>query len=248
MGFSKLIDKRKVLIEKMEELVRKSEDAPKPYPVSIASLEVLLGKAINGPVECVHTGAIKKNIAYNLQYLEYLDRCLLDLKLSSPIKKQLYKTFILFGCSIVECLIFFLLIKKGHYRKIHYEFEYCTSGNEKKLQNGVTIKIDNHVYQKLDKPRLDKMDFHSMLKKADSKKLLGQKNVIYSRLKTLKKLRNKIHLQDVERLGDTDWNSFEPDDVKTMAEVLYNVFTGDVFQPSSKERGYFDYLRRHFTS
>jgi len=231
----------------MKELVKKSEDTPKPYPVSISSLETLLGKVVNSTIEHVHSGAIKKNVAYNLQYLEYLDRCLLDLKLSSPLEKQVYKTFILFGCSIVECLIFYLLIKNNHYKKIHYEFKYCTSGNEKKLENGVTVKIDNHVYEKLDKPRLDEMVFNSMLKKAKDKKLLGENRNIYLQLKKLKKLRNKVHLQGANNFADTDWNSFNANDVRMMAEVLYELFTGDVFRPSSEERRYFDYLCRHFT-
>lgn len=45
-----------------------------------------------------------KNIIYNLQYLEYIDYQLSELKLHSVITKMLFKSFIVTSVSIVEAI------------------------------------------------------------------------------------------------------------------------------------------------
>jgi len=55
--------------------------------------------------------AIFSNVAYNLQYLEFLNKSLEELYLSSVIRSQLIKTFTLTSSQIIECLLNIKLIE-----------------------------------------------------------------------------------------------------------------------------------------
>lgn len=54
--------------------------------------------------------AIFSNVAYNLQYLEYLHKCLEEQFLTSVIRSQITKTFTLTASQIIECLLYIKLI------------------------------------------------------------------------------------------------------------------------------------------
>ena len=73
--------------------------------------------------------------------------------------------------------------------------------------------------------------------------VLGSDAQIYDKLEKLRKLRNRVHLQQIEHSTDTDWNAFQRRDYNDMREVLYAVFTSSIFRPSRDEREYFEYLR-----
>lgn len=53
------------------------------------------------------------NIAYNLQYLEYLNRCFEELYLTSVIRGQNIKMFTLNVSQIIECMLYVKLIGTG---------------------------------------------------------------------------------------------------------------------------------------
>ena len=55
--------------------------------------------------------AIFSNVAYNLQFLEYINKCLKEEYLSSVIRSQLIKTFTLTSSQIIECLLNIKLIE-----------------------------------------------------------------------------------------------------------------------------------------
>lgn len=54
--------------------------------------------------------SIFSNVAYNLQYLEYLHKCLQEQYLTSVIRSQITKTFTLTSSQIIECLLYIKLI------------------------------------------------------------------------------------------------------------------------------------------
>lgn len=228
----------------MTELCKSSESGPPWYPVSIHRLETLLVKVIRTGRGYSHPYALRKNIAYNLQYLEYLDRTALDIKLSQVLITQTWKTFIIVGCGVVESLLQFLLIAHGKHAKTEWELVCIGPGNAKKME-GETRKIDSHVYRKLSTPRPDQMTFDTIIKKSESKRVLGSNHDIFPKLKKLRKLRNRIHLQEIADSTDTDWNKFNWAEVTLMAEVLRSLLTSNIFHPSTEERAYFDYLLRY---
>lgn len=63
----------------------------------------------------IQTGAILffSNIAYNLQYLEYLNRCFEEQYLTSVLRAQNVKMFTLTSSQIIECLLFLKLVELG---------------------------------------------------------------------------------------------------------------------------------------
>ncbi len=226
------------------ELIKKSESQVKWLPTSIAKLEKLLVKVIYRGTGFTHVYALRKNLAYNLQYLEFLNRIHQDINLTDVLKTQTYKNFVIIGCSILESLLAFLLIKKGYYNTTEWEFNCIMSGQNKPM-DGKIAKIDCHVYKKLTAKKRDKMDFDAMLKKAENKRILGSDHTIYARLKILRKLRNRIHLQTINDFNDTDWNAFDYSHFCIMAKVIHAVFNGSVFIPSPEESCYFNYLIPH---
>lgn len=228
----------------MKRLVKKNEPDAAWYPVSISRLDNLLGKVITSGYGYPHTYALRRNIAYNLQHIEFLDKCLSDLKLSSVLITQTWKSIITVGCGIIESLLYFLIVKKNLHPTDWWELEYIAFGNEKKIDDH-RVKIDSCVYKKLETPKPKEMSFDAMLKKARKKGLLGSDDDLYVKLNKLRKLRNKVHLHAIDNPSDTDWNAFQKEDIKTMTEVLYEVFTSTIFRPSAEERGYFDYLKRY---
>ena len=72
----------------MTELVKKDESGAAWYPVSISRLEALLENVVYSGRGYDHSYALRKNLAYNLQYLEFQDRVLQDIKLSSVLWTQ----------------------------------------------------------------------------------------------------------------------------------------------------------------
>lgn len=63
------------------------------------------------------------NIAYNLQYLEYLNKCFEDLYLTSVLRSQNVKMFVLTSSQIVECLLFVKLTSMGVNKNDIWEFQ-----------------------------------------------------------------------------------------------------------------------------
>ena len=55
----------------------------------------------------------RRNIAYNLQYLEYLELQLKDLNVSSVIRTMLFKNFIIVAASIIEIAFYHLAKTNG---------------------------------------------------------------------------------------------------------------------------------------
>ena len=89
------------------------------------------------------------------------------------------------------------------------------------------------------------MTFDAMLKKSEAKRVLGSDHDVYVKLKRLRPLRNKVHLQEIGADTDTDWNSFNWSEVCDMAQVLHKIFTITIYRPSANEREYFRYLLRY---
>ncbi|MBW2096559.1 MAG: hypothetical protein JRI80_16935 [Deltaproteobacteria bacterium] len=222
----------------------RTEEGIRWYPAPINKLESFLQKAIFRGTGFVHVYALRKNLAYNLQYIEYLDKSLSEIKLSSVITTQTYKMFIIVGCGIIESLLTYFLIKSGNYSTKIWQLEAKMPGQEK-LIDGKKKRIDCYILKKLSTPVREEMTFDSMLRKAEKKKVLGPNHDVYSKLNYLRKLRNKVHLQTIDEPTDTDWNAFKYRHLCAMAQVVYSVFTSNIFHPSAEDKILFSYLEKY---
>lgn len=109
-------------------LTKVTESGKTWYPTPINKIEDLLKKQIRQGYGFRHVYALRKNISYNLQYLEYIHRSLEDLKISNVIVTQNIKMFITVGCSIIESLLTYLLIKSGNYSKTNWKLKTIMPG------------------------------------------------------------------------------------------------------------------------
>ena len=174
---------------------------------------------------------IRKNIAYNLQYIEFLNQIIIDIKLTEVLWTQNVKSFVIYGASVVEAIFNFLILSSNQGKKINYKTISSFESNEyildsKKYKNDITI------LEKVDIPINTQMTFDQMAKKVESKKLLGENFTNYSRIKPLRQLRNKIHIHDADHSDDTDYYNFNYSEFTLIKEVLYSLVTADIFKAS----------------
>jgi hypothetical protein len=229
----------------MTELIKKDEEGSGWYPIPIGRLEALLENAIYTGRGYQHAYALRKNIAYNLQYIQFQDRILQDIKLSSVLYTQTVKTVVLVGCGVIESILHFMLIVNNAHSTTEWSEKVTFKGNQKKI-DGHYVKIDTVMYDKLESPQLKHMTFDALIKSAKSNNILGSGQSIYQKLEGLRTLRNKVHLQVINEPRDTDWNSFNGTHLSDICKVLYAILTSSIFTPSTDQKAYFSYLRRNF--
>ena len=221
------------------------ENLPKWYPVPVSKLTDYLGWYIQNSTNYSHSYALKRNIAYNLQHLEFMDRCLNDLSISSVIRTQIWKTMIIVGCGIIESILHYVLVTKNEHSVRNWSLKTKLVSNEK-IVDGASVKIESHYFEKLSEPQQIEMTFDTMAQKAKAKNLLGTNKKIYRELNSLRPLRNRVHLQSIEHSVDTDWNAFNYADVSKMMKVLYFVITNQsLFEPTGEEKKYFYYMKSY---
>ena len=225
-------------------MLRRTDEDGNWYPVSVARLEELLAFAIMPHPKYPHAKALRKNIAYNLQYIEYLDQTLQDLKLSGILTVHTQKSAIVAGCAVLEALLHYLLLVKERHATTPWALVYVAPGNPKSIDSK-TVKIDSHVYEKAEPPMPIQMTFDSMLKRSEKSGLLGDDHSIYAKLNRLRPLRNRIHLQEIAHSSDTDWFAFNSHDYKSMIQVVHATLMGKLFSPSAEQHDFFKYMERH---
>src|SRR4028118_1671248 len=85
------------------------------YPPSINSLEQYLDVLIQENIyfNKLQVRSLKKNIAYNLQYVEFLTKIPKDIQLSNVIITQNIKFFVVCSASIIEALFYYIIVSNG---------------------------------------------------------------------------------------------------------------------------------------
>lgn len=163
---------------------------------------------------------LKKNIAYNLQYIEYIQKQQDELILSEVIYIMLCKSYIIAGMGIVEGLFTNLLKSKCLWNTTTWESKGIIKSNEN-LFDGKTIKIETQIFEKTESYEM-RMDLDSMIKKIEKKNLLNIDHKNFPMLKKLRNLRNRVHLQQSNDKSDTDYHNFSWSEKKEMGDILSN--------------------------
>lgn len=143
---------------------------------------------------------------------------------------MIYKNYIITSMSIVEGLFQFILKSTGNWRQKEWELVKKINSNQVECFDEI-LKVENYMYRKIERVN-DSMDFESMIKKVESKKLLDVSHKAFPYIKRLKKLRNKVHIQINEHMGDNDWNTFKFIDYLWMKYILYTILTNSKFDNS----------------
>lgn len=169
--------------------------------------------------------SIEKNIAYNMQYLQYISKQIDELRLTSVLQKMLYKTYIVTGMSILEAVFYCLLKERNLLTTDCWKTEKKYITNEAGPDNNRT-RIVNEL-QKKSEPYEVKHNLDSLISKVKSKKIFSTDNLTYEILENYRKLRNKIHIYICDDSSDSDYNSFNKKDYVMMKMILKMLLSDD---------------------
>lgn len=223
-------------------LLRVDEKGDKWYPISVDFIAGMLIANIKDSESYEYAYQLRRNIAYNMQYIELQNKIIREIQLTSVLYTQTIKTIVLTGCSIIESLLHYILIINNKHSTTDWE-EVTTLGGGCKKVNGELIKVDTIISKKMESSKLKHMTFDSMIKKAEKYKLFGDNIAIYQKLSALRKLRNKVHLQEIKGKADTDYFNFNYSDLENINNVLYTIFTSDLFKLEEIQKNRFNYLK-----
>ena len=173
---------------------------------------------------------VRKNIAYSLQYLEFLQLELDEMDLHSIVTTQIRKSYIITAMGIIEAVFLHLVKSKGYAKK--EEWQECSPIHTNVIrEEEVDKKYIITPSIKLKTPIESEMDFEYLINKVQEKKLIKLSNNAFPYIKGLKRLRNKVHLQIVKHENDTDYTAISFYDLWLMKYILYVVLRNEVFEP-----------------
>lgn len=187
---------------------------------------------------------IKRNIAYNLQYLEYLEKQLKELELSNVLYGMTCKSYVIVGMGIIEGLFTYLLKSKNLWNMNEWESVKVIKSNENELYDK-KVKIQTEIFEKVNAYEM-RMDLDSMIKKVESKNLLEIEHSSFPALKKLRTLRNRVHLQLGENHSDNDYNNFGFEEKELMGRILYTILTTEEFCVNVKACKNYEFLKINF--
>ncbi|WBW98837.1 hypothetical protein [Oceanirhabdus sp. W0125-5] len=221
----------------MKSLIMENRCKERWYPTAIDRYRtyIKLDMTIDGSEQ------LRNNIAYNLQYLEYIQKQQNELNLSSVIYVMLCKSYIISGMGIIEGLFSNLLKSKGLWNSTVWESKRRIKSNESVI-DGKKIKIETEIFEKVDAYEM-RMDLDSMIKKIESKKLLSIEHKNFPIIKKLRGLRNRVHLQQANNRFDTDYHNFSYEEKNEMGEILYTILTDEIFCTMPQYPEIFEFLK-----
>ena len=183
---------------------------------------------------------IKSNIAYNFQYLEYIDKQLSDLKLTSVITNMLYKTYVITAMSIIEA-IFYLVLKTNNLLDKDCWINVNKYVSNSTSKEGVTTRVISQMQEKVDEYE-KRINFDYLISKIEKKNLLRLNSFRFSMLDYLRELRNKVHIYILKNSKDTDYNSFNRLDYLSTKAILHSV----LLQENVTKISHRDYIDKYF--
>lgn len=195
--------------------------------------------AMRSDVEGYHP--LVDNLAYNLQYIQFLEKEMKELELSSVLYTMLVKTYVITGIGIIEG-IFSYVIKSNGWWKTNDEEVVLNSTSQQKNKEGDTLVVRVEISRKIS-PYKDKMTFDEMLKCLKRHhEALSVDHLLYPQLNRIRNLRNRVHLQKGEGEKDHDYNAFDYSIKNEMRQILYNVLCSSKVTDSRVLQNY-DFLK-----
>ena len=116
------------------------------YPVPIDRWDEILNCFSYDGNQILPGKDIRKNIAYNLQYLEYLEQTIKELSLSAVLTKQTYKSYIIVAIGVVESILYFLNAATGGKERKFFDIL-------NRLQSTAFLRTDKQLYEDLQRFR-----------------------------------------------------------------------------------------------
>lgn len=222
--------KRPANMGDMESLIaEKNIDCSRWYPISVDTYRQDVSQGIFGSLDKHY----RSNIAYSLQYLEYIELQLRELNVSSVIRAMLYKNFIVVAASIIE-IVFYHLAKVNGKIKLRTEKQVFRQDIKQPAGIAVSTQVDKFTlfgYEILPTGVEDVTKFEQLISIVRDNKLLIDTDLSVNKeyLKLLRKLRNKIHLTTATCSDETDYNKFWFKDYLSAKFFLLIVLRDSIF-------------------
>jgi len=184
---------------------------------------------------------LNNNLSYNFQYLQFLTNVLKNNELHAVIWKLNIKTYLIVSTSIIESILDYYLILIEEHKMSEWE-EKSKITSDIYLVGNDSFKNVTTTFLKT-QPFLVNMKFNDVLKKIKDKKLLGDNIKLYESLNKIKKLRNKVHLNNIETDRDHDWNNFGRIEFNECSKCLREILKSCIFNvPNDELKGKFNFL------
>jgi hypothetical protein len=167
-------------------------------PIKISELENFLISTLGHGVNVPNSRNLRKNLAYNLQYLELQAQILGEIDLTSVLSTQTWKCFIVFTVSIIEGVLYWLLLERDKLGFREWE-TVCKTESEARAPNKARILIRTEVLKVATTRVTNEVTFEALRKHAEKYRVLGDSYREYVILKELQRLRNRIHLHDFKK-------------------------------------------------
>lgn len=193
------------------------------YPNSVDNYRISF--KIDTSIE--NSKALRSNLAYSMQYLEFLEKEMSELKLSDVLYIMLVKSYVVTGMSVLEGLFTNIIKSHGWWKKNNLESLGTTQANETNFGDEKYV-IKTEVLKKV--PEYEtQMDLEAMIQTLSRHHdALGVDHLVYPVLKRLKNLRNRVHLQKLESNTDHDYNAFDYSVKEEMGSILYTILTSSM--------------------
>ena len=183
--------------------------------------------------------ALQSNLAYSMQYLEYLEKQLAEVELSDVLYIMTVKSYVITGMSILEGLFSPIVRSRGWWKKASTESLGEVTANKKKFGEDELI-VKTELCKEVE-PYEVQMNLDELIKKLEKHhNALGVDHLVYPALKRLKELRNRIHLQKLETETDHDYNAFNSSVKKEMKDILFQILTSNMVTDLPQ---HFDFLK-----
>lgn len=181
------------------------------------------------------------NLAYSMQYIEFLEKELNELTLSSVVRTMLIKTYVITAMSVLEGVFCSILKENKLWKTDNLESLGTVTANEKKI-SGEKLIVRTELLRKVDTYPL-RMDLQAMIDVLKGKhELLGVNHLVYPALKRLKNLRNRVHLQKLEDDKMHDYNAFTDSIKKEMGNILHEILISPAV---TRRTDLFDFLQEY---
>ncbi len=185
--------------------------------------------------------ALRSNLAYNMQYLEFLEKEMDELKISDVLYTMLIKTYVVTGMSILEGLFVNIVKSHGWWKTSTLQSLGSTQANETNFDVG-KIVVKTELFQKVDEYPLQ-MNLDDLIKiLSKHHQALQVDHLVYPALKRLKELRNRIHLQKADNRLDHDYNAFDYGVKREMGAILYEILTSPMVTDYARN---FEFLKKN---
>ena len=146
---------------------------------------------------------LKKNLAYNIQYLEYLAKNIKEEETTSVLYSIRYKMFIIISMAMLEAVFIALLDERN---LIPYE-EWKDGTHHKKIisEDRIEVSFNRHRV----KPYKKKVKFDEALCLIKKNKILDLNEDSIHIIKELQNLRNHLHLDKAQYPLESDYFKFD---------------------------------------